>query len=158
MISVPQTDHGYKWLKALSLFIRLVLISRKGKTYFANLCTKQQEQSIWQGRSRIWSKYLKTSLKFLRLMTSCWHPRQWRHAGKLTLQVKRFYIIVLSNSHPSWRKTGILVLLFSISKTRTRSYQSFFYKKIVYNKIVISLDYLNWCKGWYVYADITVLV
>ena len=34
----------------------------------------------------------------------------------------------------------------------------FFYKKIVYNKIVISLDYLNWYKVLYVYVDISVLV
>ena len=47
-------------------------------------------------------------------------------------------------------------MLFSISKTR--SYQSFFYKKILYNKKVRSLDYLNGCKVLYVYADITVLV
>ena len=34
----------------------------------------------------------------------------------------------------------------------------FFFKKIVYNKIVRSLDYLNQCKVLYVYIDITVLV
>ena len=28
----------------------------------------------------------------------------------------------------------------------------------MYNKIVRSLDYLNWCKALYVYVDITVLV
>ena len=49
-------------------------------------------------------------------------------------------------------------MLFLISKTRTRSCQSFFYKRIVYNKIVRSLDYLNQCKVLYVYVDITVLV
>ena len=50
-------------------------------------------------------------------------------------------------------------MLFSISKTRTRSCQSFFYKKNVYNKIVRSLDYLNLnqCKVLYVYVDITAL-
>ena len=67
--------------------------------------------------------------------------------------------MVISNSHPSWRKTGILVILFSISKTRTRSYQSFFYKKNVYSKIVRSFDYLNLNQGkvLYVYVDITAL-
>ena len=49
-------------------------------------------------------------------------------------------------------------MLFSISKTRTPSCQSFFLQKIVYNKIVRSLDYLNQCKVLYVYVDITVLV
>ena len=49
-------------------------------------------------------------------------------------------------------------MLFSIFKARTRLYQSFFYRKILYNKIVRSLDYLNRCKVLYVYADITVLV
>ena len=28
----------------------------------------------------------------------------------------------------------------------------------MYNKIVRSLDYLNWCKALYMYVDITVLV
>ena len=37
-------------------------------------------------------------------------------------------------------------MLFSISKISTRSCQSSFYKKVVYNKIVRSLDYLNRCK------------
>ena len=49
-------------------------------------------------------------------------------------------------------------MLFSISKKRTRSCQSFFYKTIVYNKVVGSLDYLNRCKVLYVYVDVTVLV
>ena len=74
------------------------------------------------------------------------------------MQLKRFYIIVISNSHPSWRKTGILVMLFSISKTKSRSWQSFFYTKNEYNKIVRSTDYLNWCKVLYVYADIILTV
>ena len=47
-------------------------------------------------------------------------------------------------------------MLLSISKTITR--QSFFYKQIVYNKVVRSLDYLNRCKILYAYVDITVLV
>ena len=34
----------------------------------------------------------------------------------------------------------------------------FFLPKIVYNKIVRSLDYLNQCKVLYVYVNITVLV
>ena len=63
-----------------------------------------------------------------------------------------------SNSHPRWRKIGILAMLFSISKARTRLCQSFSYKKIVYNNKVRSLGYLNRCKILYVYVDITVLV
>ena len=35
---------------------------------------------------------------------------------------------------------------------------TFFYKKIVCNKIDLSSDYLNRCKVLYVYVDITVLV
>ena len=50
------------------------------------------------------------------------------------------------------------VMLLSISKTKTGSCQSFFLQKIVYNKIVRSLDYLNRCKVLYVYVDNTVLV
>ena len=34
----------------------------------------------------------------------------------------------------------------------------FFYKKLLYNQIVRSLDYLNQCKVLYVYVDINVLV
>ena len=34
----------------------------------------------------------------------------------------------------------------------------FFLQKIVYNKIVRSLEYLNQCKVLYLYVDITVLV
>ena len=34
----------------------------------------------------------------------------------------------------------------------------FVLKKIVYNKIVRSMDFLNRCKVLYVYVDITVLV
>ena len=51
-------------------------------------------------------------------------------------------------------------MLFSISKARTRSSQSQFFslQKIVYNKIVRSLDYLKRCKVLYVYVDINVLV
>ena len=51
-------------------------------------------------------------------------------------------------------------MLFSISKARTRSSQSQFFSlpKIVYNKIVRSLDYLKRCKVLYVYVDINVLV
>ena len=77
---------------------------------------------------------------------------------KINIKSKRFSIIVISNSHPCWKKTGILFMLFSISKTRTPSCQSFFLQKVVYNKIVRSLDYLNQCKVLYVYVDITVLV
>ena len=49
-------------------------------------------------------------------------------------------------------------MLFSISKTKSRSWQSFFYTKNEYNKIVRSTDYLNWCKVLYVYADIILTV
>ena len=49
-------------------------------------------------------------------------------------------------------------MLFSISKTKSRSWQSFFYTKNEYNKIVRSTDYLNWCKVLYVYVDIILTV
>ena len=49
-------------------------------------------------------------------------------------------------------------MLFSVLRQEHVSCQSFFYKQIVHNKIVRSLDYLNQCKVLNMYVDITVLV
>ena len=63
------------------------------------------------------------------------------------------------NSHPSWRETYFgYNMLFSISKTRTRSCHCFsdiVCKDVCEDFTVRSLNYLNRCKVLFVYADIT---
>ena len=110
---------------------------------------------VVRGVARIWKKYLKTSWTFLTLMASYCHPRQWRHRGKSTLQVKRLWITVTSPNNNFCQirilagdRPGISVIIWCfVLRTRTRSCQCFFTLKFVYKDATVrSLDYLN---QWY---------
>ena len=113
-----------------------ILRQSKNRSVIVYLNNQEFEENIYH-----WHHFFKTidtwgnkgeariSWKFLTLITSHWHPRYMTSYRKINIVSEIFYIIVISNSHPSWRKTEILVMLFSFCKKRTRSCQSFFLQK-----------------------------